>query len=471
MICRTRGIVLLFPALIGLAPLAVRGQAILRNDTTINFTIGNVWAMRNLQTSVSPTITLVQGANVGNLSAFHESAVNVKDGAVGGLFGMDDSRIDIGGGLLSSVDLADRSRLRHTNGYAQFITVREQASAALAGPNARARNVRVLGYDARLALSDAIVFGPLTVGGFNVGEIGGSAVMSGGSVEGGGAVRGDADLSVSGGNIQGVLNVSGSLDFGGGFIENIAAGGVGNASMTGGRAHLVSSGFRSTLDVSGGVVESFLDVHDSSTSNLYAGTVGDVVVWDDGTFNMFGGSIVRDLTVVGRGVANLYGGAIGGRTTPQATGAALSGGDAQFARFDSTAPIAQADTLDAYGDGILVSDDGLLSIFGYGLGSTLLAPDFDDRFSVYRLSGFLSDHTDMSGRLLFVENGGDAQFRLVPQGAPPPTGAVPEPGMLELLVVAGVAALVLGRRLPFMPPHESLGCAAPRARRRSRCRC
>jgi len=127
-------------------------------------------------------------------------------------------------------------------------------------------------------------------------------------------------------------------------------------------------------------------------NTLSGGTIGnDIVTHDTTTVNMSGGVVNHSLLINANSSFNLSGGSI-------------------------------------VGD-IFVQDSSLLNVFGTGLGSILDDPNFEGFYSEYTLSGHLRDHTDLAGRIIFVQNGSGARFTLNNDST-----AVPEPSTFAFLI-------------------------------------
>lgn len=175
-------------------------------------------------------------------------------------------------------------------------------------------------------------------------------------------------------------------------IVNMSGGDVGSNDFLG---RLLSTD-TSTINLSGGNVVFDLDVQSASTVNFSGGNVGNNIITHDNTLvNMSGGIVGQDILVNDDSAFNLSGGSIL--------------------------------------DDVFIQNNSILNVFGTGLSSVLDDPNFMDFYSQYTLSGHLLDNTDITGRIIFIQNDSGARFTLNNQ-----SNAVPEPGAVALLL--GTAA-------------------------------
>lgn len=401
-----------------LCPRLCSAQTVFTRDTIIDRQYDAVIARENHNTATSPTITVVKGGRVDNsLQAWNESVVNVTDGFVNYLFGQHHSRLLVSGGEIGigGVEAIGNARATVSGGtLGGGVTARDNAIVTVKG--GYVPSVRALGFGALANISSSI--GGLQVGALNRNEVGGQAVVTGGSIGGQAIVFPYAELLSSNAFFEKGIDVQGFLTFDSGYARDIGTNG-GTTTINGGTVEIeIAGGGKAVIVINDVTCKGFLDLRNTSIADLNGGSIDQVTLANLSTLDMYGGNIAHDVVVLDKAEFNRYGGTVGGKVQDIS--------------------------------GTYINDDGTLSLFGYDLSSSLIDPNYNNQFSLYRLSGFLSDNTNLSGELLFVENGGGARFEFVPQGGPGPSnGTVPEPGTVTLLFGAGTAyaGLVIKRRM------------------------
>lgn len=218
----------------------------------------------------------------------------------------------------------------------------------------------------------------------------------------------------------------------------------------------------SVVNVSGGSVSALI-LHDSSTGNISGGNIsggssgfsGFVLGLDQSVINMSGGS-VDDLEGQGKQI-NVTGGTVG---TLVANIQTDSFGNPLGSSIVTVTGGSITGEADAYNDGILniyggqfggdlyARFGGTINVFGSGLSATLLNANYLNKFSLYSLSGALTNGNLFTNQNLFIENDGvsygHSSFHLFN------AAAVPEPGSYALLLGVGLTGTRLllrrGRR-------------------------
>ena len=223
----------------------------------------------------------------------------------------------------------------------------------------------------------------------------------------------------------------------------------------------------STINVSNGaIINNGLGASDSSTVNVSGGSIGrSISAFNNSTLNISGGIDGEDLYAQGNSAVTVNGGGFKGSLYAENSSVVnINGG-----RFGDHLDTIDSSIVNLRGGNFLgnefdVGGNGTLNLFGVGLSAMLIDPHFGGS-SLYTLSGILEDGTDITGNLLYVENGigsgnggngggngggggsgsgngnGGANFTLnnVPT-------AVPEPSTCALLTSLGLAATAFLRR-------------------------
>ena len=193
----------------------------------------------------------------------------------------------------------------------------------------------------------------------------------------------------------------------------------------------------SVVTVRGGSIGYYLEAYDNSVVNFSKGLVSSYMTADsNSTVNFSGGTVQSFLQGVGSSVLNVSGGNFG---SLQADGNAvlnITGGSSGGLRCggDSIVNVRGGSLSYTY----YVESRSVMNLYGLGLTDTLVSPGAGGfSYSIYRLSGKLSDGKDVTGVSLYVEEGLGAKFTIT---------SVPEPGAAALfvgLVSAGACFLIL----------------------------
>ena len=148
---------------------------------------------------------------------------------------------------------------------------------------------------------------------------------------------------------------------------------------------------RSTVSVEGGIIESSLYAYHRSVIHVRDGCIAyNLVACNHSVIEFVSGSVGGDLQALG-GVINFRGGCIGNGL--QALGSMINfrGG--------------------SVGGSLQALGSGAIHIYGRNLSSRLVAPDLNG-FSQHVLAGALEDGTDITGKVITLQNGSGARFTL-----------------------------------------------------------
>lgn len=222
-----------------------------------------------------------------------------------------------------------------------------------------------------------------------------------------------------------------------------------------------------TVSIAAGADVLSAEVFNSSTVNMTGGTAS-VGAYDNSTVNIAGGSVPFALGVESS-VINVYGGMLdylGGQCQRvNVAGGTISTLEANVQTAASGTPIGVCTVdvtggtitteMNAFNGGILnlrggqylvpfayAIDGSTIQVFGSNLVSQLIDSNFstgsNSRYSVYAITGQLSDGTSLSNLELRIKNDGSSSFTL---------NNVPTPGAAGVLTMGGLLA-ARRRRIP-----------------------
>ena len=222
-------------------------------------------------------------------------------------------------------------------------------------------------------------------------------VIDGASIPNGLDINNSSIVNITGGSLGfTVANDHSRVNVSGGSTSFLLAVDNATVDMTQGSVDdLELQGYRGT--VRGGTVITKLVAN--SQSSMFGDVLGSCIV------DVTGGNIAGELDAYNSGILNLYGGQLGG------------------------------DLYAAHG--------GTINIFGVGLTTSLLDAHVNNRYSLYSLSGTLSDGAPLNNKNLYILNDGvtygHSSFNLVPT-------AVPEPGNVALVLTGAITTTALSLR-------------------------
>ncbi len=216
---------------------------------------------------------------------------------------------------------------------------------------------------------------------------------------------------VDGGNISGFLNVynKSRVTVSGGNIGGHSVGGIEFYDYGSGRLDAYDS---SSVTVSGGTFE-ILSASDHSTVTVKGGSIGvhqvsgAVYAYDHSTVTVSGGEMM-ELDAAGYSTLTVTGGRIDNRQTA-------------FNKYGPCLTASDRSVVNLRGGHIAGSlkanDSSTLNLYGTGLNKTVKDANTLSGYSLYTLSGKLSDGTDITGKLLYVKNHSQATVNFVDTSA------------------------------------------------------
>jgi hypothetical protein len=235
----------------------------------------------------------------------------------------------------------------------------------------------------------------------------------------------------------------------------------GDAFLTGASVQNVTSIFEGFVSFDGVQVRGSANGTSGGRIQMNSGTVDhDLAAFAAGEVNLSGGNVGGNLVAAGSGIVNMFGGHVAGRalvdqnSTLNYFGGTIDGeifqpppppegGDDGSAGASIVSELLNAGSasggLDPLSGKIIASNGSIVNIYGTGLATLLVDPNFVDPetgniFSVYELTGTLADGSPLAGQLMFLQNDTDTTINLLPPPVPEPTTIV-----LALLGAAGVA--------------------------------
>jgi hypothetical protein len=394
------------------------------DSTTINSTVtGLVHVGKNsVNRNSSPTVSIVAGADLWQSAmVFNGSSVTMSGGRIReSLIALDTSTVSILDGEVGGyLGTGSEGTVQHkggsilmNGGKAGNAGIDLGGTLSLRGGTIDGTVIMSRGSSLYMHES-SFVFGQISVGHNS------QAYIFGGNATNGLTAISNARVNFEGGTIGHTVTAlaQSTIAITGGHATFVDAKGASTITLGSGSARMLSAQGNAVITMTGGGVDSF------STD-------------EDGTGNLYGGTVHGDVTAFRKSTINIYGGTIGGKINAYGT-VNIRGRYSSRPSFVSLA--SAADPLD-----VLAIDRGLVQFFGSELSHTLLDPDFfysegpvSGSFSKYGLTGVLVDGTELAGVTLYVQNGTGASFALITE--------VPEPAGLAL-VSAGLVLIICARR-------------------------
>jgi hypothetical protein len=432
----------------------VSGDAFALGSAVLNLTgatvAGDVFA------SEQSTVVMSDGIARKNVNASGTASFTFTGGSIAGdVNTADDAQADISATVSGNLNVGGKSRVNITPAgtVQQNANVTGPAVLAVDGSvlaDVRVDNetfdrfdVRIRGQVAANVLERGL--GTLTIE--KGGSVGGSVELHGFSevAVDGGIVHGDvAGLEHGGVSIINGGQVDGNVDVF--YLLQFRAGTVGGSvrvyhSDARGVALIGDKDFPTSLPHIVQNVETYVD----GQAKLEVGTIGgDLTTRDDSVISMSGGTVVGNANAYDNSTIRLTGGTIDGfaaahgHATIDYSGGTILGGvlpTPKPALSEELTPwLTSADPAPV--PGLVAFDDGLINIYGTDLQATLIDSSYLGMFSLYELTGILTDGSTFGGQYFSVQNDTGATYQLLPP--------VPEP-CLAFGWAAPLARVVLRR--------------------------